>query len=164
MQCTQCHSSLTPKEIQFAREFPELNVGPLAGWCNDCQMVATQAYIERGKESERIRREKTRNHEGGELRFSRAYPEGQVTAYYSTWIFEFWIIVFSWVEEPLGVECTVEEVAKVWYRSKLGNPGRVLGSLVAWPFTIISWLLMLSFQHGMRKEQEERSGSRGDQS
>jgi hypothetical protein len=74
------------------------------------------------------------------------------TTEYSTYIFELWIIFFKMGETDTR-KLTAEEIAKVWNEAKFGNLGRGLGSIVLYPFTILSYICMKRAQSKARKSR-----------
>jgi hypothetical protein len=67
------------------------------------------------------------------------------TTNYKTYIFEFWVIWFSY-GETAERRLTAEEIGALWNEAKFGNVGRVIATLVGYPFSIGSYILMKQAQ------------------
>ena len=67
--------------------------------------------------------------------------ERQFTTRYKTYIFELWII-FAKMGETEERQMTAPEIGSVWNDAKFGNLGRVIFTLIGYPFTIVSYIMM----------------------
>lgn len=65
----------------------------------------------------------------------------QGTAQYSTYVLEIWIIYFT-VDTTTERELTAEQIAAVWNDARFGNVGRILGTVLCYPFTFVSFIRM----------------------
>lgn len=63
---------------------------------------------------------------------------------YKTYCFEFWILFFKWDDgDSIEDYYSADEIAKIWTERKFGNLGRAAGTLLFYPFSIISFIKML---------------------
>lgn len=69
---------------------------------------------------------------------------------YKTYVLEFWVIYFKYGETQ-ELPLTAEQISTVWSEAKFGNLGRVLATLLGYPFSIPSYFFMKAAQSRARK-------------
>ena len=69
---------------------------------------------------------------------------------YNTYIFEFYLIFFTYKDTP-ELDMTADEMGQLWTATKFGNPIRSLTSIVFWIFTIVSYCRLIYCQSRARK-------------